>query len=242
MSMSEFIHTLLAGLLSGGTLLVAAVFVFKLSFERLLDKQIEVFKAELSRDLEVLKSDLAKDLERVKASFSEELEIIRSGLRIDEATKDVRFRSLLEFRGKQLANFYWPMYLGLQKDNVIWRRILDKRDAKDDLKKQVGAIIERDVVIPNHERMVALIEENLHLAEADEELDALLLRYIRHVAVYKAIRVAGEEMVFPLKLGEEWPHDLPQRIETKTKALQAEYDMLLERQRAGAETSEEGVS
>jgi hypothetical protein len=233
--MTDFLQSLLGSLVAGGGLIAAAIYIFKQSFERLLDKQVELFKSDLARDLEHLKSDLAKDLEAVKLTSAQGLEIVKSGHRIDEAAHDAKFRSLLEFRGKQLRDFYWPLYIGLQKDNVIWRRILDKRDSSNELRKKVGAVIERDVVLPNHAALVALIEENLYLAEADKELEGLLLAYIRHVSVYRAIRNAGEEMIFPLKLGEEWPHDLFPRIEERTLRLQADYDDMLRSQEAQAD-------
>ena len=232
--MTDFFQFLLGGLISSGVLLAAAIFVFKLSFEKLLDKQVEAFKAQLSRDIEFLKNDLAKDLEQVKSAFARDLEVIRSELRIDEAAKDARFRSLLEFRGRQLSDFYWPLYLALQKDNAIWRRILDKRDATDELRKKVGTVIERDIVMPNHERMVALIESNLHLAEADERLENDLLQFIRYVSVNQSIHIIGDNDAYPAKLGEKWPRHLYPKIEQRTKALQAEYDLLVKRRVADA--------
>ncbi|MEM9080840.1 MAG: hypothetical protein AAGC74_09135 [Verrucomicrobiota bacterium] len=272
--MSDFIQTLLGNLLATGGLLAASIYIFKQSFERLLDKRVEAYKGQLAEDLEHLKANLAAGLEQVKLASAKNLELLRSDKRAEENakdaefrtllehlkaelaasleqvrlasaknlehlksekrteenTKDARFRSLLEFRGKQLRDFYWPLYLGLQKDNVMWRRILDKRDSNNELKKNVGAVIERDVVLPNHSELVRLIESNLYLAEADKELEQLLLGYIRHVSLYQAIRTAGEEMIFPLKLGEEWPHDLFPRIKERTHILQAEYDAMLKNQ------------
>ncbi len=134
-----------------------------------------------------------------------------------------------------MREFYWPVYFGLQKDNVIWRRILDKRDSKDELQRSVGGVIESDVVLPNHARLVSVIEENLYLAEADEELEKLLLAYVRHVAVYTSMRTAGEELMFPIKEGEAWPDGLFPAIESRLRSLQADYNRLLDLQESAGQ-------
>jgi len=204
----SFLETVLASLFSSGAVIAAAAYIFKVAFEKRMEQEVESFKAALG----------------------ERLAELESRLRIGEAREDVRFRQLLEFRAEQLSEFYWPLYIGLQKDNVVWRRILDKRDGTDELKKRVGTVVERDVVLPNHERLVTLIEKHIHLAEADEELEWLLLVYIRHVAIYKAIRTAGEENVFPISAGEEFPHGLFPAVERRVRELQEDYNRLLNAQ------------
>jgi hypothetical protein len=209
MDIKNFLSTFLAVFLSAGSVIGAATYLFRMTFENRLKKEVERFKAELQ----------------------EKLVFVESKLRIDEAQEATMFRQLLDFRSRQLSDFYWPLYIGLQKDNVIWRRILDKRDAKNELRKRVGAVIERDIILPNHEKLTSLIEKNIHLMEPDKELEELLLVYIRHVAVYRSIRAAGEEMVFPMKAGEEWPHDLFPAVEHRLRALQDEYNRLVRVQR-----------
>ncbi len=209
----NMIEIFFGGILSSGLVLSAAVYLFKIAFEKRLEQEIERFKDELKKKLEAIKSDL----------------------RIGEAQEDAKFRQLIELRARQLSDFYWPLYIGLQKDNVIWRRILDKRDAADKLRQRVGAVIERDVVLPNHDKLVLLIEKNIHLAEADEQLEGHLLHFIRHVAIYKSIRAAGEEMLFPIEAGEEWPKELFPSVERRMRELQQDYNRLLRIQEKSGE-------
>jgi hypothetical protein len=55
-----------------------------------------------------------------------------------------RFAARLGRLERQLSEFYWPVYLRLQKDNTVWRRLLDKnRDPTDPL-RQIGMKIETD--------------------------------------------------------------------------------------------------
>jgi len=139
----------------------------------------------------------------------------------------LRLKGKVEFLSRQLSEFYWPIYLRLEKDNTIWHRILDKREDKESLLQKVGSEIEKMVVLPNHDEIVSIIGRSIHLAQSDETLKNLLVQYVRHVAVYKAIRSVGEETLFPINLGEEWPHNLFPEIEKRTMALQREYEKLL---------------
>jgi hypothetical protein len=51
--------------------------------------------------------------------------------------------------------------------------------------------------------------------------------YIRHVAVYKALRVAGTYNLNPIDVGQPLPHGFIPRIEMRLKQLQAEFDDLV---------------
>lgn len=142
-----------------------------------------------------------------------------------------RFAARLGRLERQLSEFYWPVYLRLQKDNTVWRRLLDKnRDPTDPL-RQIGMKIETDFILPNHKELVAIVESKLHLADPSAELQGLLLKYIDHVAVYNAATAAGfadlhntERHLLP-----EWPQGLFEAIEKRTTQLQADYDDVLAR-------------
>ena len=140
-----------------------------------------------------------------------------------------RFTASLQRIERQLSEFYWPMYLRLQKDNTVWRRLLDKDKEEDNPLRRIGSRIETDFILPNHNELVKIIETKIHLAEPDAALQASLLAYIDHVAVYKAAIAAGftdlhgtqRELLTP------WPRDLFPLIEDRTLKLQREYEILL---------------
>ncbi|WP_146141193.1 hypothetical protein [Stenomitos frigidus] len=148
----------------------------------------------------------------------------------NEITKQ-RFITRLQLIERQLTEFYWPVYLRLQKDNVVWERMLDKSKEDSGPLQKIGAVIEIDFILPNHEEMVKVIESKIHLAQLDRELLEALLSYIRHVAVYKAARSAGFTDLHNTQkdLLPPWPENLYPEIERRTKALQNEYDDLLAR-------------
>jgi hypothetical protein len=152
------------------------------------------------------------------------IEQIRSTNALKADLAKMRDSRNLDYWEKQLSEFYWPLYVRLQYDNAVWRRILDAKEGNDGIRRKLGREIERTFVLPNHEEIVRIIRSNMHLMENDGiALDAML-RYIRHVAVYKAMRLAGVEDQFPDALGEPWPRDLFPQIEKMAYRLQARYD------------------
>jgi hypothetical protein len=147
---------------------------------------------------------------------------------ISEISKQ-RFAATLQRIERQLSEFYWPMYLRLQKDNTVWRRLLDKGKEEDNPLRHIGSRIESDFILPNHNELVKIIETKIHLAEPDDTLQAALLSYIDHVAVYNAAFAAGfkdlhgtqRELLTP------WPRELFTLIKSRTFKLQREYELLL---------------
>lgn len=134
----------------------------------------------------------------------------------------------IEWLERQLSEFYWPIYLRLQKDNAVWSRIRDVA-SKDELRQKIGSGIERNFILPNHDEIVTLIETKIYLIGANQLLFDQLLRYIRHIAIYKALRSADVYDTHPINLGEPWPDELFQCIENQAKQLQKEYDELVGR-------------
>ncbi|MER2249541.1 hypothetical protein ABS772_06380 [Methylorubrum podarium] len=151
---------------------------------------------------------------------------IQKDLNVAENRRNLLVKSSLDFKSQQLNEFYWPIYSRLQKDNAVWNRILDKRSSDERL-KNIAKEIESRVVLPNHDEIVQIIQTKIHLAQASPELQKALMQYVRHVAVYRAMRAAGDDDRFPIALGEVWPDELFVLVERKTKQLQGELDIML---------------
>ncbi|HEY1768029.1 MAG TPA: hypothetical protein VGG26_10250 [Terracidiphilus sp.] len=146
-----------------------------------------------------------------------------------ESIAGVARQKRIDFLERQLADFYWPIYLRLQKDNVVWETILDRRPASDPLRQSIAGELDRKYILPNHEEVVRLIEAGMHLAQCDAKLENALLHYMRHVAIYRALRDTGCFDKDPIALGEPWPQELFPLIQERTKSLQKEYDLLISR-------------
>lgn len=129
----------------------------------------------------------------------------------------------------QLSEFYWPLYIRLEKNDVIWTRILDVKE-QDEGKRRLAEEIERGVILPIHAEITAIIETRLHLAEADADFRRELIHYIHHVTLHKALRAAGDTQTFPMDFGVAWPEKLFPMVRRRTEALQREYDLQIGRQ------------
>jgi hypothetical protein len=70
----------------------------------------------------------------------------------------------VRFLEEQLSKFYWPIYLHLQKDNLIWDRLKERTQDPDNAQSRLSLQIESGVILPNHKEALAVIEDHLHLA------------------------------------------------------------------------------
>ena len=140
----------------------------------------------------------------------------------------LRAQKQLDYLERRLSEFYYPIYVRLHIDGATWRRILDREQGNDDLRSRVGTQIEKDVLLPNHDAIVGIIQSKIHLAEADQQAFDAMLAYVRHVAVYRALRSVGSNDRDPINLNEPWPKEFLPIIEKTTYKLQTAYDSLLE--------------
>ena len=130
----------------------------------------------------------------------------------------------LAFVEKQLSLLYWPLYLRLQQHEASRRHLA------------------RGHVMPGQGDTVALIEKHAYLID-DEALLAALLRYVRHVAVDRAVHAGGNasgqrgepgQPGQPAEPGEPYPDDLLALVERKLAALQTAQQRLLHAKVIGA--------
>ncbi|MBC8031221.1 MAG: hypothetical protein H7Z16_13985 [Pyrinomonadaceae bacterium] len=204
--MDEFSQKLVLTLLDKGVLaLVALIFGYWIS------KRLEGYKADQQR---------ISALERDKTVLENELNKQKYTLRI-------------QFKEQQLSSFYWPIFLRFQKDTAMWKMIPQLSRGPKLLPDALAREIELSFLIKNHEEIVSIVESSVYLAQADDALLVDLVAYIKHVAVYKALREAKDYDHNPIDLGEPFPENLVERIEQRLKLLQSEYDSLVQPKSAG---------
>jgi hypothetical protein len=151
-----------------------------------------------------------------------------------EQAESLSRKKRIDFLERQLSLFYWPIYIQLQKNNVVWEHLVNGKAFSLSIKQAVDQQLYKSVFLPNHEGLVSIIETNIHLAQPDPKLEALLLRLIRHVSIFKALRDLGHENIDPIALGEPWPGEIFPAIETRLREIQAEYDREIGRHGATA--------
>jgi hypothetical protein len=199
--MNEFYQKVFLTLLDKGVLALVA-----LAFGYWIHKRLESHKTDQQRILA---------LERDKIVLENELNRLKQTLRI-------------QFKERQLSSFYWPIFLRFQKDSAMWKVIPQLSKGSKLLPDEMARQIELSFLIKNHEEIVAIIEGNVYLAQADDELLSELVAYIKHVAVYKSLREAKNYDLNPIDLGDPFPKGLIKQIEERLRLLQEEYDKLVQ--------------
>jgi len=157
------------------------------------------------------------------------IERYKSRQALENQMAKIRDEKRLKFLERQLSGFYWPLYMRLEKDRSIWKRILDVNKEPGSLDQRMGLEIEKGVILPNHRAMIQLIETRIHLAQPDSKLMAELIRYVKRATEYQALRDAGDTRHFSTnEIGIDWLHqDLFEEIKRITETLQSQYNGLV---------------
>ncbi|MBD2336168.1 hypothetical protein H6G64_04070 [Calothrix sp. FACHB-156] len=211
MALSETIIELVVDkVLIGGIVLVAGYW---------LNERFEIFKSETNEKYH--QRQLIAELEHQQKQQISELE---------NEIAMARHNAELEFIERQISEFYWPIYLRLEKDNVMWKRIKSLSPEQNVLPEAASMAIEKEFILKNHQEIVDIIESKIHLAENSnngKDLINELLKYIKHVAVYKTIRSVKElERFNPVDMNEPFPEKLFPLIESNFRSLQHKYEYL----------------
>ena len=137
MALSEKIMELVIDkVLLGGIVLAAGYW---------LNKRFEIFKNETNEKYH--QRQLIAELENQQKQQISELE---NQLAIS------RHNAELEFIERQISEFYWPIYLRLEKDNVMWKRIKSLSAEKNVLPEAASEAIEKDFILKNHQEIVEI--------------------------------------------------------------------------------------
>jgi hypothetical protein len=141
---------------------------------------------------------------------------------------------------QRLSQFYWPLHMRLKHDDLVWQTIYrhlrpDARHPRPEWAEKMPAEkraslalrIEQDILIENHKKAVEIIRAGIHRANADEEFENVLARYLRHVDAYLSLRSAGIDDILPSGIGEPFPKGLSAAVEERLRLYQAKYEVEL---------------
>ena len=137
---------------------------------------------------------------------------------------DDKRKKRLDFLERQLSQFYWPIYLQLQKNNVVWDQLVNGKSFNDQVKLDVDRYLNKNFFKQNNMLIMGLIESNMHLIQPTEKLRAAILQFVRHVALYATLRDIGYDDVDPIALDVPWPEDLFVEIESALFDKQSEFN------------------
>lgn len=206
----KIIELVIDKILIGGIVLAAGYWI---------NKRFEIFKNETNEKYH--QRQLIAELENQQ---KQQISILEDQIAI------AQYNAELELIERQISEFYWPIYLRLEKDNVMWKRIKSLSSEKNLLPEAASEAIEKEFILKNHQEIVDIIESKIHLAENSNDSKELineLLKYIKHVAIYKTIRSIKELQRFnPIDLNEPFPERIHPLIENKFLELQNRYEHL----------------
>jgi len=144
--------------------------------------------------------------------------------RTDEAEK-FALENRTAFLQQQLTRFYWPLYLVLEKDDLIYERLTERDEDPNSNASRLSIYIEANSVLPNHQAAAKVIEDFLYLAGAHEVVTACVA-YIRHVKVFEMLSAAGVK-TDPINQGAPYPKGFKDLLREHCMKLQAEYDQMI---------------
>lgn len=179
-----FFNYLAAGLLSGGIILAASIYLFQQAFGRLLDKHMEVFKQELQ---------------------------------VDTKTRELTLKSQIDFRERQLGEFYGPIYAYLRRGKPIYRLWVEGR--LNEIEPEINKLF-----VAANDAIVAIILQRSHLVAGDR-IPESFTRFLTHVAVWHGY-MQTEHGGVPLSQEEfpeaYYPTEFEEEIFTTTERLKKE--------------------
>ena len=192
-------------------------------YEHQLAAQRQTYLAQLDIEAIQNKNELEKEKQNAKAEIEKEKRVYQ--LQLQEAIAKDRDTRNIELIAHQLSDFYWPLYLHIERDNIISEKLAAKWKGNF-TDRRLGEQLEKSVVLPNHEAIVKIIEDNIYIADCGPELLQQIKLYLRHVAVYKALRDSGSRDD-PSKFNEPWPKELFPLVKKKLESLQKAYNLAL---------------
>ena len=144
--------------------------------------------------------------------------------KIIETNRDKRMSNV----EKQLAQFYYPIYFRLQKDNALWQLSPQLSGISGSLPPETNALIENEYILKNHFEIRSLIENNIHLIEIDDALQESINAYLKHITVYEILRKTKSlEKVNPISFDAPFPDSFIPLIRERMMQLQEKNNKLL---------------
>lgn len=141
----------------------------------------------------------------------------------------------IRFIKKQLAEFYYPVKMRLDRDNAVWEVSAQNKNSKSNLR--LANDIEAKLIMPNHDENMELITSKFHLLSNDAEqvnlgpLIAAMNRYQRHATIYKALRESNDAR-FPFSVCDDcgYPKEFEEHINLRIASLETQRAMLVRAQ------------
>ena len=139
----------------------------------------------------------------------------------------------IQYLKSKLQLFLDPVLQAIEIDNITWERIQSLSDDKDVFSKKLSVAVEHDFLMENHKKAAECVQKNLHFLALDHPLRKTLIEYVKHVAVYAALRKTGEDLN-PIDVNVEFPDQLESLLRIEFEQAQAAYDRIFVEPQGGS--------
>nr|WP_321235176.1 hypothetical protein [uncultured Psychroserpens sp.] len=203
---------------------------FRSQLERERERNLEKFKHTLTEIRDENKSNRALHQQTFDHAFqsqqrlikfqqSKELETLKEKNKFENDISIIKIEKQLAYLEKQLSEFYWPVRVRFEKNNAIWYMMS---------KRQIGGVLD-SIVLANHLEILDILENKLHLAAPDKDLETRIGNYINHVEIFRAMRLSGNTKEYPGDINSSFDYNeqFSQQVKNQCDSLQAYYNRLI---------------
>ena len=167
---SDFVNWLglvLSGVISSGAVVGLIYYVGKETYKDILNRKLETFKSDLNRDMERFKYDLSEALEKHKQELG-----------IEATRRQLTLQSQIEFKERQLSEFYGPVY-------SLLKRIRPIDDLRNDRRLEDIETVALQIIRESNDKIVEIILTKGHLIQG-ERIPESYTGFLSHVPVWHA--------------------------------------------------------
>ncbi|MEY2512499.1 MAG: hypothetical protein QOE26_3262 [Verrucomicrobiota bacterium] len=104
--------------------------------------------------------------------------------------QDADRRSAIAYHERRLSELLYPLYYLTREDDVVYDQMYEK-GSKPPKKTPFGLLVEKQAILPNHQKISALLGEKSFLLGRAAELTGKIEQYERHVAILATLRASG---------------------------------------------------
>lgn len=149
--------------------------------------------------------------------LDKQMEKFKQQLQLDTKLREMTLKSQIDFRERQLGEFYGPIYAYLRRGNPIYRLWAEGR--LDEIEGDIN-----ELFIEANDAIVEIILKKSHLV-AGEVIPISFTRFLTHVAVWHGF-MKTEHKGVPLSIDEfpeaYYPNEFEEEIFSTTERLKKE--------------------
>ncbi len=136
-------------------------------------------------------------------------------------------RKRTDFLERQLSEFYWPILIQLEKNDMVWNQVKNSDLVKGTISNEFYNKMKQEFFFPNNEEILRIIETKFYLSQSPDSLNSLIQEFVKHQSIFQGIKLHLKDDTLPDEFGIPYPAALLEEVRNFTEKLQKEYDKLI---------------